>query len=88
MMHKIDLKLWWVGVLMLIGLIALGVLVLGDGKFSLPDHQSAGSAARVDEIQEEWKAKGSFIPHLVGMFADLVFILVYCLGAWRAGNRA
>lgn len=86
MTQKIELKLFWIGVAMLVGLIALGVLVLGDSQFALPEHQAAATAARVDEIQQAWHAEGYFGIHLFGMVADLVFIVVYSLGAWRAGK--
>ncbi|MEL6530543.1 MAG: hypothetical protein AAFQ27_11315 [Pseudomonadota bacterium] len=85
-MPKVELKLWSIGVLMLVALIVLGAVVMGDSAFSLPDHQSAGTAARVDEIQTAWKAEGYLGLHTIGMVGDLVFIVVYSVGAWRAGT--
>ena len=86
MTKQIELKLFWIGVAMLVCLIALGTVVLGDSQFALPDHQAAATAARVDEIQQAWHAENYFGLHVFGMVADLAFIVVYSLGAWRAGE--
>lgn len=86
MAQRIEWKLWLTGVLMLITLIVLGATVMGDSQFSITDHQSAGTAERVNEIQTAWQSEGYFGMHIFGMFADLAFIIVYSFGAWRAGK--
>lgn len=59
------------------------------------DHQSAGTAARVDEIQHAWAAAGSLGFAQLSMGLDLVFIglvtigaLVACALIWRRASGA
>ena len=86
MTAKIETKLWLIGVLMLVALIASGQLFMGDSAFTILDHQAAATAERVDEIQAAWQAEGYFTQHAIGMVGDLIFICVYSLGTWRAGK--
>lgn len=49
------------------------------------DHQAAGSAAEVDRIQQAWAAAGLAERAQMAMLGDLVFIVIYGLGAWYGG---
>ncbi len=77
----------WLGGL---GILAL-LLSIGDELFTqaaprgILDHQSAGTAARVDEIQESWAAIGKLQFAKYVITADLVFIFSYSLGGIIGG---
>lgn len=80
------------GILWLGGLGILAVLLsIGDELFTqaaprgILDHQSARTAARVDEIQQSWAAIGKlqFAKYVIS--ADLVFIFSYSLGGIIGG---
>ena len=49
------------------------------------DHQAAGSAAEVNRIQQAWEGAGLAERAQMAMFGDLVFIVVYGMGAWYGG---
>ena len=49
------------------------------------DHQAAGSAAEAGRIQQAWQQAGLAERARMAMLGDLVFIVVYGLGAWYAG---
>lgn len=49
------------------------------------DHQAAGSAAEINRIQQAWVAAGLAERAQMAMLGDLVFIVVYGLGAWYGG---
>ena len=80
---------WW-----LWGLVAFAVVIAITYAVSAPDnvtlgiveHQSAGSAARVDQIQAQWSAAGRRPLAIVAMLGDLVFIGIYGWGSWIAGR--
>ncbi|MEM7779160.1 MAG: hypothetical protein AAF697_02070 [Pseudomonadota bacterium] len=86
MSEKVEVKLWLIGVLMLVALIAVLQTLTGDGPYGIVDHQAAARADRVNEIQGAWKQAGHFGLHTAGMVGDLIFIVVYSLGTWRAGR--
>ncbi|EAQ30435.1 hypothetical protein NAP1_06645 [Erythrobacter sp. NAP1] len=79
--------LWWIG-----GLVAFGIVIwLGSGitggevTLGILDHQAAGTAARVDEIQQQWLAGGVLDLARIAMAGDLVFIGIYGIGCVLAG---
>lgn len=80
------LKFWLLGLLAFAIVIALGAPLEMKSAFGIADHQLAGSAARVDEIQGAWQAGGVFTLGMIAMFADLLFIGIYSFGAWIAGR--
>ena len=49
------------------------------------DHQAAGSAARVNEIQQLWAEAGLLGRARLAMQSDLIFIGIYGIGAVLAG---
>ena len=49
------------------------------------DHQAAGSAMEVDRIQQAWGAAGLTERAQMAILGDLVFIVIYGLGAWYGG---
>lgn len=81
----------------------LAVMAVGNMLVAVPgvvpggilDHQAAGNAARVDDIQRAWRSEAPpFAPHVL-MVLDFVFIplaaAAACLGGlslWRRGVRA
>ena len=80
---------WW-----LWGLVAFAVVMGLSAAITAPasvtfdiiDHQTAGTAARVDQIQSQWAAGGVRLLAIVSMLGDLVFIGVYGWGSWLAGR--
>lgn len=67
--------------------LSLGITLFGEGvTFGIGEHQAAGSAARVDEIQAQWRAGGVRNLAIVAMIGDLVFIGIYGWGSWVAGR--
>lgn len=50
------------------------------------DHQRAGSAERVDAIQQSWAAAGQIALAKWSMIADLVFIGLYSIGGIIGGR--
>lgn len=52
------------------------------------DHQSAGSAARVDAIQSAWSEAGLQGRALSAMITDVVFVLIYGTGCIAFGKAA
>lgn len=48
-------------------------------------HQAAGTAQRVEAIQQAWTAAGLYGQARIAMVSDIVFITVYGLGAWYGG---
>jgi hypothetical protein len=54
--------------------------------WGIRDHQSAGTAARIDAIQAAWQAAGVMGWARLGMAIDLVYIAVYSFGAFCGGR--
>ena len=82
---KEDMKLerlfwycWLGGLLFLVILIVMNPLFVNDvSPWGIRDHQSAGSAARVDAIQAAWHAAGVMGYARWGIALDLIYIAVY-----------
>ena len=80
---------WW-----LLGLVAFAIVIALSAAITAPesvtfgivDHQTAGSATRVDAIQSQWSAGGVRTLAIVSMLGDLVFIGIYGWGSWLAGR--
>ena len=88
--RTLERKFWrfWLG-----GLLILAVMVVMNNWFvndvspwGIRDHQSAGSAARVDAIQAAWQAAGVMDLARWAIALDLVYIAVYSFGAYCGGR--
>ncbi len=86
MTNRVETRYWLIGVGMLVALIGFEMIFMGDSAFSIVDHQAAGTAARVNEIQSTWHDEGYFGLQTLGMIGDLVFIVIYSIGTMRAGR--
>lgn len=86
--QKSDIRLWLWGLVAFAIVIALSlaITVPEDVTLGIAEHQAAGSAARVDEIQTQWREGGVRALAIVAMLGDLVFIGIYGWGSWRAGR--
>ena len=80
---------WW-----LWGLLAFAVVIAMSLAITAPEavtwgigeHQAAGTAWRVDEIQTQWREGGVRGVAIAAMLGDLVFIGIYGWGSWLAGR--
>ena len=83
-----DIRWWLLGLLAFVIVIALSVAITGPDEvvLGIGEHQAAGSAVRVDEIQAQWRAGGVRTLAIVSMLGDLVFIGIYGWGSWQAGR--
>lgn len=80
---------WWLwGLLAFAVVIALSMAITAPESVTLGigEHQSAGTAARVNEIQAQWSAGGVRSLAIISMIGDLIFIGIYGLGSWIAGR--
>ena len=75
------------------GLLLLALMIAMDPAFSneisplgMRDHQTAGTALRVDAIQWAWQATGVLNLARFGMAIDLVYIAIYAFGAYCGGR--
>lgn len=85
---KPNLRWWLLGLLAFAIVIMLSMAVMRPESVTLgiAEHQAAGSAARVDEIQDQWRAGGVRTLAIVAMIGDLIFIGIYGWGSWLAGR--
>lgn len=79
--------LFWLG-----GLLAFAITLFLHFPLAIPevpggivDHQAAGTAAEVDRIQHAWRSAGLWNRAAVAMLSDLVFIVIYGIGAVLGG---
>ena len=80
-------QFWLSGLLILAAMIAMNPWFVTDlSPWGIRDHQSAGTAARVDAIQMAWQAAGVLGPARLGIAIDLVYIAVYSFGAYYGGR--
>jgi len=86
----LEKRFWryWLG-----GLLILAIMIAMNPWFSnevspwgIRDHQSAGSALRIDAIQAAWQAAGVMNLARFGIALDLVYIGVYSFGAYCGGR--
>lgn len=87
---KLERNFWryWLG-----GLLILAIMIAMNPWFSnevspwgIRDHQSAGTAVRVDTIQAAWQAAGVMDIARIGIAMDLVYIGIYSFGAYCGGR--
>ncbi len=81
-----DLRLWLFGLTLFFIVVLLGIWLKQSSGIGIVDHQIAGTAERVNEIQMQWRTSGMRWLAIAAMTGDLIFIGVYSLGAWRAGR--
>ncbi len=81
-----DIRLWVIGLVIFVIVIVVGMTLDTSTPFGIRDHQIAGTAERVNEIQNAWRNAGYRTLAIAAMAGDLIFIGVYSLGAWRAGK--
>lgn len=80
--------IFWLG-----GLAIFGAVVVGSGPLitevaptGILDHQSAGTAERVDAIHQSWGDAGVMMTAQWGMIGDLIFITIYTIGGIIGGR--
>ncbi len=79
-------RFWLGGILIFAVMVALNPsLSVAGVEGGIPDHQTAGSAERVDAIHAAWQAAGLIDLARFSMALDLLFIAVYSLGAFCGG---
>jgi hypothetical protein len=87
---KLERYFWrfWLGGLAILAImIAMNPLFVNEiSPWGIRDHQSAGSAVRVDAIQAAWQAAGVMQFARLGMALDLVYIAAYSFGAFCGGR--
>ena len=87
---KLERNFWryWLGGLLILALmIAMNPWFTNDvSPWGIRDHQSAGTAARVDAIRAAWQAAGVMRWARLGMAIDLVYIAIYSFGAYCGGR--
>ncbi len=87
---RLERKFWrfWLGgLLILAAMIAMNPWFVTDASpWGIRDHQSAGTAARVDAIQMAWQAKDVLGLAQLGIAIDLIYIAVYSFGAYCGGR--
>ena len=80
-------RYWLFGLLLFATMIALNpTLSTSASPMGISDHQTAGSAAKIDAIQQAWQAAGVLLIARASMMIDLLFIGVYSFGAWNGGK--
>jgi hypothetical protein len=80
-------RYWLSGLLLLAVMIAMNPWFSGEvSPWGIRDHQSAGTASRIDAIQGAWQAHGVLGLARLAMFVDLIYIAVYSFGAYCGGR--
>ena len=80
-------RYWLGGLLILAAMIAMNPWFVNDvSPWGIRDHQSAGTAIRVDAIQAAWNAAGVMDLARIGMAIDLIYVGVYSFGAFCGGR--
>ncbi len=80
-------RFWLGGLLILAAMIAMNPWFVTDvSPWGIRDHQSAGTAARVDAIQMAWQTSDALGLARLGIAIDLVYIAVYSFGAYCGGR--
>jgi hypothetical protein len=80
-------RYWLGGLLLLMVMAAINPLLANPvAPWAIIDHQMAGSAARVDAIQNAWAADGKLALARFSIAVDLLFIAIYSWGAFLGGR--
>lgn len=80
-------RFWLGGLLILAAMIAMNPWFVTEiSPWGIRDHQSAGTADRVDAIQLAWQANGVLAMARLAMAIDLVYIAIYSFGAYCGGR--
>jgi hypothetical protein len=80
-------RYWLFGLLLFAAMIALNPALSNvHASLGISDHQAAGTAAKVDAIQQRWKADGVLLLARASILIGLLFIAVYSWGAWNGGK--
>jgi hypothetical protein len=80
-------RFWLGGLLLLALMIAMNPMFANEiSPWGIRDHQSAGTAERVDAIQMAWQAAGVMGWARLGIAIDLVYIGIYSFGAFCGGR--
>jgi len=87
---RIERNFWrfWIGGLLILAImIAMNPQFVNDvSPWGIRDHQSAGSARRIDAIQAAWQAAGVMDIARWAIALDLIYIAVYSFGAYCGGQ--
>jgi hypothetical protein len=79
-------RYWLGGLLLLAFMIAMNAWFITDvSPWGIRDHQSAGTAAKIDAIQNAWQAKDVMDWARISIVIDLIYIAVYSTGAFCGG---
>ncbi|MFM2020653.1 MAG: hypothetical protein RJB02_361 [Pseudomonadota bacterium] len=85
--EKTFWRLWLGGLLLLAVMIAINPSLSNEvAPFGISDHQAAASAAKVNLIQQQWQADGVLWLAQTSMAIDLIFIVIYGIGAATGGQ--
>jgi hypothetical protein len=80
-------RYWLSGLLILAVMIAMNPWFANEvSPWGIRDHQSGGTALRIDAIQAAWQAAGVMNLARIGIAMDLVYIGIYSLGAYCGGR--
>ncbi len=80
-------RFWLGGLLLLALMVAMNPMFTNEiSPWGIRDHQSAGTAVRVDAIQARWQVAGVMGWARLAMAIDLVYIAVYSFGAFCGGR--
>ena len=80
-------RYWLFGLLLFAAMIALNpTLSTTASPTGISDHQTAGTATKIDAIQQAWQVANVLLIARASMMIDLLFIAVYSWGAWNGGK--
>jgi len=83
----ISIRFWLISLLVFVLVVILTSMVTqGDETFGIIDHQAAGTASRVDEIQAQWREGGVRGLAIIAVIADLAWIWMYALSSFAVGR--
>jgi len=79
---------WWIGGILIfaVSIFIHGPLATAEVPGGILDHQAARNAAEVDAIQFYWAADNLIGRARMAMISDLVFIVIYGIGAFLGGR--
>jgi hypothetical protein len=87
MLEKRFWRFWLGGLLILAAMIVMNTWLTNmESPWGIRDHQSAGTAERIDAIQAAWQAAGVMGLAKISIAIDLIYIGVYSFGAYCGGR--